>query len=128
MQRGDSAGGNRRVTWRSVPQPVLPSHQHRCGSASSLTSRAISYACVQVSTVQRFRKGLPEGATVFVAKNNLMKVAVDQTEGWSTLKEKGCAVRQLTRWFIGGVLERMRRPCDYVAAWRLHGMVSLTEP
>ena len=48
----------------------------------------------QVSTVQRFRKGLPEGASVMVTKNNLMKVAVAQTQGWSTLVEKGCTVRR----------------------------------
>ena len=47
---------------------------------------------MQVSTVQKFRKGMPEGASVVVAKNNLMKVAINQTEGWSNLAEKGCTV------------------------------------
>lgn len=45
---------------------------------------------LSVSTVQRFRKGLPEGASVFVCKNNLMKVAVKETEGWSSLADQGC--------------------------------------
>ena len=47
---------------------------------------------LQVSTVQKFRKGLPEGASVLVCKNNLMKVAIKQTPGWESLAEKGCTV------------------------------------
>lgn len=42
--------------------------------------------------MQKFRKGLPEGASAFVCKNNLMKVAVTQTQGWATLSDKGCKV------------------------------------
>jgi ribosomal protein L10 len=48
---------------------------------------------LQVATVQKFRKGLPEGASAFVCKNNLMKVAISQTEGWTGLADKGCTVR-----------------------------------
>lgn len=47
----------------------------------------------QVATVQKFRKGLPEGATLLVCKNNLMKVAIKETPGWENLAEKGCTVR-----------------------------------
>lgn len=43
-----------------------------------------------VATVQKFRKGLPEGATLLVCKNNLMKVAIKETPGWENLAEKGC--------------------------------------
>jgi hypothetical protein len=46
----------------------------------------------QVATMQKFRKTLPEEASVFVCKNNLMKVAVSQTEGWTLLSDKGCTV------------------------------------
>lgn len=46
---------------------------------------------LDVATVQKFRKGLPEGAQVYVCKNSLMKVAISQTPGWEPLAEKGCA-------------------------------------
>lgn len=45
---------------------------------------------LDVPTVQRFRKGLPEKSKVTVTKNSLMRVACEQTEGWSTIVEKGC--------------------------------------
>ena len=47
---------------------------------------------LQVATTQKFRKSMPEGVTVIVCKNNLMKVAVQQTTGWGALAEKGCTV------------------------------------
>lgn len=43
--------------------------------------------------MQKFRKSLPEGTEVFICKNNLMKVAVGQSDGWGQLSEKGCQVR-----------------------------------
>lgn len=45
---------------------------------------------LDVPTIQKFRKGLPEGSSVMVCKNTLMKVACKDKEQWSTLVEKGC--------------------------------------
>lgn len=47
---------------------------------------------LQVQTMQKFRKQLPESTKVFICKNNLMRVATQQTEGWSTLADKGLKV------------------------------------
>ena len=47
---------------------------------------------LQVPTVQRFRKGLPEKSKVMVTKNSLMRVACNEVQGWSTVGEKGCEV------------------------------------
>jgi ribosomal protein L10 len=44
-----------------------------------------------VETVQKLRRALPEQAKLVVAKNNLMKVAVQDTN-WTTIAEKGCTV------------------------------------
>lgn len=47
----------------------------------------------QVATVQRFRKSLPEDASVVVCKNTLMRVASNEVEGWSALADpKGTQV------------------------------------
>ncbi|KIZ03422.1 large subunit ribosomal protein L10 [Monoraphidium neglectum] len=45
---------------------------------------------LDVPTVQRFRKGLPEKSKVKVTKNSLMRAACQQVDGWSTVIEKGC--------------------------------------
>ncbi|KAI8465455.1 MAG: plastid ribosomal protein L10 [Monoraphidium minutum] len=45
---------------------------------------------LNVPTVQRFRKGLPEKSKVTVTKNSLMRVACQEVPGWSTVAEKGC--------------------------------------
>lgn len=45
---------------------------------------------LNVQTIQKFRQGLPEGATLYICKNNLMKVAISETKGWTPLQEKGC--------------------------------------
>ena len=52
----------------------------------------IDLGWAQVATTQKFRKGLPEGCSILVCKNNLMKVAVQQSNGWGALAEKGCTV------------------------------------
>ncbi|KAG1673778.1 hypothetical protein FOA52_002347 [Chlamydomonas sp. UWO 241] len=48
---------------------------------------------IDVGTFQKFRKSMPEGSTVTICKNNLMKVAIQQAavEGkWSNLSASGC--------------------------------------
>ncbi|MEW5306696.1 MAG: hypothetical protein WDW36_009144 [Sanguina aurantia] len=44
-----------------------------------------------VQTVQKFRRGLPKDSTMYVCKNSLMKVAVQDDERWNVLAEKGSA-------------------------------------
>lgn len=56
---------------------------------SSLLVFGLRFKGLKVETMQKFRKGLPESTKVFICKNSLMKVATDQTEGWSTLAQKG---------------------------------------
>ncbi|GAX79238.1 hypothetical protein CEUSTIGMA_g6678.t1 [Chlamydomonas eustigma] len=56
----------------------------------SLIVFGLRHKGLSVATVQKFRKSMPEGTSIFVCKNNLMKVAVQETEGWSALAEKGC--------------------------------------
>lgn len=48
------------------------------------------YKGLDVPTVQKFRKGLPEQSSVMVCKNTLMRVAANDVEGWSVIGEKGC--------------------------------------
>lgn len=48
------------------------------------------YKGLPVSTMQKFRKGLPEGSSVVVTKNSLMKVAISQTTGYEPLADGGC--------------------------------------
>lgn len=50
----------------------------------------LRYKGLNVAQFQKFRKGMPEKSTVFVCKNSLMKVAVAEKTGWSTIGEKGC--------------------------------------
>ncbi len=38
---------------------------------------------------------MPDTTTVFVCKNNLMKVAVAEKTNWAVLADKGCTVRLL---------------------------------
>jgi ribosomal protein L10 len=46
---------------------------------------------LQVETMQKLRRTLPEQSKIVVAKNNLMKVAVQDSQ-WTTIAEKGCTV------------------------------------
>lgn len=47
---------------------------------------------VQVQTMQKFRRGVPENSSVYICKNSLMKEAVKVTPGWDVIAEKGCTV------------------------------------
>ncbi|KAL6757816.1 plastid ribosomal protein L10 [Haematococcus lacustris] len=58
---------------------------------SSVIVFGMRFKKLPVSTVQKFRKGLPEGASATICKNSLMKVAITQTEGWTMIAEKGCS-------------------------------------
>jgi ribosomal protein L10 len=62
-----------------------------CGSSRAPRAPRAPHP-LQVPTVQQFRKGLPEKSKVMVTKNTLMRVACKETEGWSTMVEKGCNV------------------------------------
>lgn len=44
---------------------------------------------LDVASIQKFRKGLPEDAYMTVCKNNLMKIACKEVPGWSVIEEKG---------------------------------------
>lgn len=52
---------------------------------------------LQVPTVQKFRKGLPENASMVICKNTLMKVAVNEVQGWSALGEAACKASRSSR-------------------------------
>lgn len=54
------------------------------------------YSTVQVQTVQKFRRGLPKDSTMYVCKNSLMKVAVQDDPKWNVLAEKGSAVSEVS--------------------------------
>jgi len=45
---------------------------------------------LSVSTMQKFRRGIPENSSVYVCKNSLMREAVKQVPGWDTLGDAGC--------------------------------------
>lgn len=45
---------------------------------------------LDVQTVQKFRRGIPEKSSVYVCKNSLMKEAIKLVPGWDTIAEQGC--------------------------------------
>jgi large subunit ribosomal protein L10 len=47
---------------------------------------------VQVQTLQKFRRGVPENSSVYVCKNSLMREATKKVPGWETLADTGCNV------------------------------------
>lgn len=47
------------------------------------------YKGLDVQTVQKFRKGLPESSSMIVCKNSLMKIACKNVPGWTPVVEKG---------------------------------------
>lgn len=112
--------------WRAL-EARLPAGMAHC--AQRLTV-APGDMCTQVATVQRFRKGLPEGASVYVTKNSLMKVAVSQTKGWDALAEKGCEVRVVHALMMGPCCNRnavrmhVRMACACACIWWAHCMVA----
>lgn len=75
------------ITRQKKEQVVVTLKEKLEGSAAVFGMR---FKGLDVATVQRFRKGLPESASVYVTKNSLMKVAISQTKGWDALAEKGC--------------------------------------
>ncbi|KAK9814411.1 hypothetical protein WJX72_005529 [[Myrmecia] bisecta] len=56
------------------------------GLQSSAVVFGMRHERVKVKQLQEFRRKLPEGAKLVVAKNTLMGVAADQVEGWQELK------------------------------------------
>eukprot|EP00882_Tetradesmus_deserticola_P021040 GHRQ01022752.1.p1 GENE.GHRQ01022752.1~~GHRQ01022752.1.p1 ORF type:complete len:163 (-),score=42.59 GHRQ01022752.1:672-1160(-) len=48
------------------------------------------YGVLQVQSMQKFRRGVPEKSSVYVCKNSLMKEAVKTVPGWEVLGEQGC--------------------------------------
>jgi len=66
---------------------------------SSLIVFSSRFKGVDVPTMQKMRKTMPEGTQVFICKNNLMKVALKEMESWSALQENnGCAGENM--WFF----------------------------
>lgn len=49
-------------------------------------------ACVQVATMQKFRRGVPDNSSVYVCKNSLMREATKVVPGWESLSSDGCSV------------------------------------
>lgn len=50
----------------------------------------LRYKNLDVQTMQKFRRGVPENSSVYICKNSLMKEAVKVTPGWDVIAEKGC--------------------------------------
>lgn len=50
----------------------------------------VRFKGLNVSTMQKFRRGVPENSSVYVCKNSLMKEAVKTVPGWELLADKGC--------------------------------------
>lgn len=50
----------------------------------------LRYKGLNVQTMQKFRRGVPENSSVYVCKNSLMKEAVKNVPGWNTLADNGC--------------------------------------
>lgn len=46
----------------------------------------LRYQGLTVKQIQEFRRSLPADTKLLVCKNTLMRVAVDKTEGWESLK------------------------------------------
>eukprot|EP00879_Flechtneria_rotunda_P032716 GHRR01035995.1.p1 GENE.GHRR01035995.1~~GHRR01035995.1.p1 ORF type:complete len:178 (-),score=45.23 GHRR01035995.1:3-536(-) len=45
---------------------------------------------IDVPSMQKFRKGVPEKSSVYICKNSLMREAVKNVPGWEIIVEKGC--------------------------------------
>lgn len=66
---------------------------HQPNAAAAAVVAAPLLPCVlQVQTMQKFRRGVPEKSSVYVCKNSLLKEAVKKVPGWDTLAEEGCTV------------------------------------
>lgn len=96
-----SAGCNCLPVWFSCYQRMQlnrPLLTVASGSPSLLLLLLLLHCCrchrqrMQVQTMQKFRRGVPENSTVFVCKNSLLKEATQQVPGWETLADAGCTV------------------------------------
>jgi len=45
---------------------------------------------LNVQTMQKFRRGIPENSSVYICKNSLMREATKKVPGWETLADAGC--------------------------------------
>lgn len=57
--------------------------------SGSIIAFGVRFNGLDVPTMQKFRRGIPEKSKVLVCKNNLMKVACKDTPGWSIVSDKG---------------------------------------
>jgi large subunit ribosomal protein L10 len=74
---------------RQKKEEVVTTLEGKLGKASIVFG--MRYKGLDVATVQKFRKGLPEVSDMYVCKNSLMKVATRKVGGWAPLEERaGC--------------------------------------
>eukprot|EP00879_Flechtneria_rotunda_P006149 GHRR01006466.1.p1 GENE.GHRR01006466.1~~GHRR01006466.1.p1 ORF type:complete len:227 (+),score=53.50 GHRR01006466.1:515-1195(+) len=76
------------LTARSRHGAVCPKCASGCYSA--WTRWPSFLASLQVPSMQKFRKGVPEKSSVYICKNSLMREAVKNVPGWEIIVEKGC--------------------------------------
>jgi large subunit ribosomal protein L10 len=50
----------------------------------------IRFKGISVPTIQKLRKSMPEGTSIVVAKNSLMRIACNTTTEWKDVSETGC--------------------------------------
>lgn len=57
------------------------------GLQNSIAVFGVKFNKISVKDFEAFRRSLPDQSKVVVCKNSLMGIAVDQTEGWESLKD-----------------------------------------
>lgn len=57
---------------------------------SSVVVFGMRFKGLDVPTVEKFRRGMPEKSSVVVTKNSLMRIACNEVPGWTAVGEGGC--------------------------------------
>jgi len=58
---------------------------------SSVVVFGMRFKNLDVPTVEKFRRGMPEKSSVVVTKNSLMRIACNEVPGWNSVGDNGCA-------------------------------------
>jgi len=71
---------------RQRKEEVVSTLEGKLGKSSIVFG--MRYKGLDVATVQKFRKGLPEVSDMYVCKNSLMQVATRKVGGWAPLEQR----------------------------------------
>lgn len=88
----------RRVSRGSLQVTSALTRQKKEQIVSELTGKlensvivfGLRFKGLDVQTLQKFRRGVPENSSVYVCKNSLMREATKKVPGWETLADTGC--------------------------------------